>query len=73
MRPFLLSQTDEPALFLNQAGRRMPYHTFRRIVHRSAEAAGLEINVTPHTFRGGCTTELIRAVANLYRQGTPGP
>jgi site-specific recombinase XerD len=66
VRPFLLSQADEPALFLNHAGQRMPYHTFRRIVHRSAEAAGLEINVTPHTFGRSCTTELVRGGANLY-------
>jgi site-specific recombinase XerD len=66
VRPFLLSQADERALFLNRAGQRMPYHTFRRIVHRSAEAAGLDINVTPHTFRRSCTTELIRGGANLY-------
>jgi site-specific recombinase XerD len=66
VRPFLLSQADDRALFLNRAGQRMPYHTFRRIVHRSAEAAGLEINVTPHTFRRSCTTELIRGGANLY-------
>ena len=46
--------------------RKAGYHTFRRIVHRSAEAAGLEINVTPHTFRRSCTTELIRGGANLY-------
>ena len=44
VRPFLLSRADEPALFLNHAGQRMPYHTFRR----------------------SCTTELIRAGANLY-------
>ena len=40
--------------------------TVRRIVRRSAEAAGLEINVTPHTFRRSCTTELIPGGANLY-------
>jgi len=28
--PFLLRQAGEPALFLNHAGRWMPYHTFRR-------------------------------------------
>ena len=32
VRPFLLSQADERALFLNRAGQRMPYNTFRRIV-----------------------------------------
>lgn len=33
---------------------------------RYAQAAGLEINVTPHTFRRSYTTELIRGGANLY-------
>ena len=66
VRPFLLKKSDEQALFLNHAGERMPYHTVRRIVQRQAEAAGLEIKVTPHTFRRSCTTELIRGGANLY-------
>jgi len=66
VRPFLLKKADEQALFLNQAGERMPYHTFRRMVQRYAQAAGLDIKVTPHTFRRSCTTELIRGGANLY-------
>jgi len=34
----------------------MPYHTFRRILQRQATTAGLDITVTPHTFRRSCTT-----------------
>jgi len=66
VRPILLKQAHEQAMFLNHAGKRMPYHTFRRIVQRYAEVAGLEVKVTPHTFRRSCTTELIRGGANLY-------
>ena len=44
----------------------MPYHTFRRIVGHYVARAGLPGNVSPHTFRRSCTTELIRGGANLY-------
>jgi site-specific recombinase XerD len=47
-------------------GRRFPYFTLRRIVHLYAKKAGLDINVTPHTFRRSCTTELLRAGAGMY-------
>ncbi|MFQ5592488.1 MAG: tyrosine-type recombinase/integrase [Phycisphaerae bacterium] len=66
VRPFLARQPDQKALFLNDAGARLPYHTFRRILRREAGQAGLEIHVTAHTFRRSCTTELIRGGANLY-------
>ena len=36
----------------------------RRLVQR--QTAGVGVNVTPHTFRRSCTTELIRGGANLY-------
>ena len=56
----------QTTIFLKQDGKRMPYHTFRRILQRQATSAGLDITVTPHTFRRSCTTELIRSGANLY-------
>jgi site-specific recombinase XerD len=56
----------ETALFLDRRGRRLPYHTLRRLVHRHARRFGIATPVTPHTFRRSCTTELIRAGANLY-------
>jgi site-specific recombinase XerD len=66
VRPFLVRDPAEPALFLNHAGRRLNYQVLLRMVHRYAGQAGLEITVTPHTFRRSCTTELIRGGANLY-------
>jgi len=42
------------------------YHIFHRLVHRQSKASGLEVNVTPYTFRRSCTTELIRGGANRY-------
>ena len=32
----------------------------------AAKRAAIKINVTPHTFRRSCTTELIRGGANMY-------
>ncbi|MBF0227614.1 MAG: tyrosine-type recombinase/integrase, partial [Desulfobacterales bacterium] len=31
-----------------------------------ARSANLDVNVTPHTFRRSCTTELLKAGANMY-------
>ena len=66
VRPFLLRDAAEQALFLDEQGRRLPYHTLRRLVHACADRAGLAVNVTPHTFRRSCTTELIRGGAGMY-------
>ncbi len=66
IRPYLLRDAIESALFLDTQGRRMPYHTLRRIVHACSHAAGLDITVTPHTLRRSCTTELLRSGANMY-------
>ena len=57
----------EPAGFLDRNGRRMPYHTVRRIVAAAAQRAGIQGQVSPHTFRRSCTTELIRGGAGLYQ------
>ena len=57
---------DASALFVTSAGERVKYSTFLRLVHTLAHRAGLEVNVTPHTFRRSCTTELLRAGAGMY-------
>jgi site-specific recombinase XerD len=66
VRPFLALDRTEQALFLDARGNRLPYHLFRRLVHKYAEACGIAVNVTPHTFRRSCTTELLRSGANMY-------
>jgi len=66
VRPFMLRARAEPALFLNQHGRRLRYSMFLRAIRGHLQHAGLDVHVTPHTFRRSCTTELIRNGANLY-------
>ena len=66
IRPHFVTDTGEKALFLDAAGRRLPYYTFRRIVRACAENSGIDVHVTAHTFRRSCTTELLRGGANMY-------
>lgn len=65
VRPFLLTDKSERALFVHR-GRRLLYQIFLRMVHTAADRAKLEKHVSPHTFRRSCTTELIRGGANMY-------
>jgi len=65
VRPFLLNDRSERALFVHR-GRRLMYQVFLHMVHIAAERARLEKHVSPHTFRRSCTTELIRGGANIY-------
>jgi site-specific recombinase XerD len=66
VRPFLAGDPQQKALFLDDGGKRMPYHTLRRMVHAAARRSGAPVNVTPHTFRRSCTTELLRGGAGMY-------
>ena len=66
VRPFLVRETGEKALFLDGQGHRLPYHTLRRLVHACAQRADMAVNVTPHSWRRSCTTELIRGGAGMY-------
>ena len=66
VRP-LAAGTDEKAIFLNGDGKRFPYYTFLRLLHATARRAGLAANVTPHTMRRSCATELLRGGANMYQ------
>jgi integrase/recombinase XerD len=67
-RPFLAMRRTpaDPHIFLNHHGNPLTDHRIRGHLHRHAQNAGLDVNVTPHTFRRTCTTELVRADANLY-------
>jgi len=66
VRPFLIKNNSEKALFLNSQGNRLSYERFRCIVLTVSEQAGINEHVTAHTFRRSCTTELIRSGANMY-------
>jgi integrase/recombinase XerD len=66
VQPFLVVDPSETALFLNHVGKRIPNHTFRRILGHHVARAGWPEHVSAHTYRRSCTTELIRGGANLY-------
>jgi len=66
VRPYLLKDRGEKAVFLSKHGRRMGYRGFLEYVHKVGERAGVSGRLTPHTFRRSCTTELIRGDANMY-------
>ena len=54
-------------MFINRTGKRLEYWSVLRIVHCYCDNAGIKTNVTPHTFRRSCTTELVKGgTANLY-------
>jgi len=66
VRPELAPDPGCRALFVDRYGKRLPYHTLRRIVLRIGGEAGLEEPLTAHVFRRSCTSELVRGNANLY-------
>lgn len=60
-RPKLLKHAlDEPALWIDLLGQRVTYAAMHAMVKRHAKAAGIAINVTPHTLRRACATHLLQ-------------
>ena len=66
VRPFIVRDSSERALFINQRGWRLRYARFLDALRACVQGAKLDVRVTPHTFRRSCTTELIRSGANMY-------
>jgi integrase/recombinase XerD len=55
----------ENILFLNRRGKKMSRVMVFMIVKEAAAAAGLEKNISPHTFRHSFATHLVEGGANL--------
>jgi integrase/recombinase XerD len=67
MRPFMVRNPAERAMFLNRQGGRLRYNAFCQIVATCAGGSGVEkVRITAHTFRRSCATELLRGGANMY-------
>jgi len=66
IRPTLQTEPGQTALWLDRSGARLPYHTFRRLLHGALQEARINSPVTAHTFRRSCATELIRGGASLW-------
>ena len=66
MRPFLVRDAADRALWLPRAGQRLSFHTLLKRARGHGDRLALSVAVTPHTFRRSCTTEWIRGGANLW-------
>jgi integrase/recombinase XerD len=64
VRPFWKAAGEHTAVFLSCRGNPLSAEGLRYIVNAHFHDAS--VRVTPHTFRRSCTTEMIRAEANLY-------
>ena len=64
-RPSLLKDPGEEALFLNHRGQRLTRQGLWLIIKGYVEAAGLNVDVTPHTLRHSFATHLINRGAEL--------
>ena len=65
VRPQLLDDPQETALFVNMAGERMSRQGFWKIVKYYQEKAGIKKEITPHTLRHSFAAHLLENVADL--------
>jgi integrase/recombinase XerD len=66
IRPYMMKGRKTEAVFLTDKGVPFPQHAMRQRVREYAAHLGLDIPITPHTFRRSCTSEMIKSNANLY-------
>ncbi len=66
VRPYMLTDKNQRALFLGVKGRRLSYIVFRIVLRKIATQSGSNEKITAHTFRRSCTTELVKGEANIY-------
>lgn len=66
VRPFMIASPSERKVFVNAKGQGITRHAVTKIVHHHYPKGDFNKNVTAHTFRRSCATELIKADANVY-------
>lgn len=65
IRPQLVSDPEETALFVNMSGERMSRQGFWKIIKYYQEKAGIEKEITPHTLRHSFAAHLLENGADL--------
>ena len=65
VRPQLLADPEEEALFVNMNGERMSRQGFWKIVKHYQETAGISKDITPHTLRHSFAVHLLENGADL--------
>ena len=65
VRPQMVEQVNEPALFVNVNGRRMTRQGFWKIIKYYQEKAGIKKEITPHTLRHSFAAHLLENGADL--------
>ena len=59
VRPQLIADTEETALFVNMNGERMSRQGFWKIIKHYQEKAGIQKDITPHTLRHSFAVHLL--------------
>ena len=65
IRPQLIADSSEKALFVNMNGERMSRQGFWKIIKHYQEKAGIEKDITPHTLRHSFAVHLLENGADL--------
>ena len=65
VRPQLIADSEETALFVNMNGERMSRQGFWKIIKHYQEKAGIEKDITPHTLRHSFAVHLLENGADL--------
>ena len=66
VRPQLIEQPDEHALFVNMNGSRMSRQGFWKIIKHYQDLAGIQKEITPHTLRHSFAAHLLENGADLH-------
>lgn len=66
IRPQLIADTSEQALFVNMNGERMSRQGFWKIIKYYQEKAGIQKDITPHTLRHSFAVHLLENGADLH-------